>query len=116
MKTLGTPELQFKINRGEKLALINTLSPEQFRITHIPGSENIPLTEDFVEEVERHVGSKDTPVVVYSADSECESSSRAAARLEEAGFSEVYDYTGGAKAWQAAGGVLASWTASSFPD
>jgi rhodanese-related sulfurtransferase len=112
MKTIGTPELQSMINRGKKFALINTLSPEKFRVTRIPSSENVPLAdEEFVEKVEQCTGSKANAVVVYCADSECNSSSKAAARLEEAGFTSVYEYTGGAKAWQAAGGILAPRTA-----
>jgi rhodanese-related sulfurtransferase len=100
------------INHGKKFALINTLSPEQFRVTRIPGSENVPLEdEEFVEKVGQCAGSKANAVVVYCADSECDSSSKAAARLEEAGFTSVYDYTGGAKSWQANGGILAPWTA-----
>jgi len=112
MKDLGTPELNNMINRGEELKLINTLPPKKFRITHIPGSENIPVGDpDFVEKVEKHVGSKEKKVVVYCADSTCDASTKAAQQLEEAGFTDVYDYTGGAKAWQAAGGTLVIPTA-----
>lgn len=112
MKEVGTPELNTMINRGEDLTLINTLHPKKFRITHIPGSENIPADDpDFAEKVEKHVGSKEKTVVLYCADSTCDSSTKAARQLEEAGFTDVYDYTGGAKAWQAAGGTLVIPTA-----
>ncbi len=38
----------------------------------------------------------------------CKSSTQAAQKLEAAGFSNVYDYEGGAKAWQEAGLAVGS--------
>jgi rhodanese-related sulfurtransferase len=95
------------IHSRTKLTLINALSPKQFELTRIPGSENVPVEdENFVERVEEYAVSKHQAVVVYGADATCDASDEAAARLEEAGFTEVYDYSGGAKAWQASGGLL----------
>jgi rhodanese-related sulfurtransferase len=60
-------------------------------------------SDDFVERVEELVGHKDYPVVVYCADEGCSSSERAAEKLDQAGFTSVFDYSGGAQEWREAG-------------
>jgi rhodanese-related sulfurtransferase len=109
MKTIGTPDLRTMFDRGEAFALVNTLSPAEFKLTRIPGSENIPLSEKcFTERVTELTGSKNATVVVYSASSECDTARKAAERLQEDGFTDVRHYQGGAKAWKEAGGLLAN--------
>lgn len=109
MKTLSVQELKDRKQRGENFPLINTLSAEDFGKTKIPDSTNVPLESgDFVSRVEAAAGGKDQPVVVYCASEECQSSTKAAKKLEEAGFTEVYDFEGGAKAWREAGEPLAA--------
>jgi rhodanese-related sulfurtransferase len=109
MKIIGTPELKNLFDRGVKFTLINTLSPAESEHTLIPGAENVPLADErFCDKVEQLAGSKDAAVVVYCASSECDSSSEAANQLEAADFTDVMVYQGGAKAWQATGGLLAS--------
>ena len=44
--------------------------------------------------------SKSEPVVVYCASQQCNSSEKAAKKLEAAGFTAVSRYTDGAAAWQ----------------
>jgi rhodanese-related sulfurtransferase len=90
-----------------KLALVNTLPAEDFDKTKLPHSTNIPEDrDDFAERVEQLVGHKDYPVVVYCASEECSSSQRAANKLDQAGFTSVFDYTGGAQEWRKAGESL----------
>jgi rhodanese-related sulfurtransferase len=108
MKSIGTPELKNMFDRGEKFTLINTLSAAEFEHTRIPGSTNVPLRDEgFCDKVAELVGSKDAKVVVYSASSECETATKAAAKLEDADFADVTLYQGGARAWQSTGGLLA---------
>ena len=107
MKTLTTEELKEMQQQDNPPTVINTLSPDSFKQTHIPDSINIPQTnDDFVEQAEKAAGGKDKPVVVYCASKQCDSSTKAAEELERAGFKEVFDYEGGAKDWQDAGEVL----------
>ncbi len=107
MKTITATELKDRRTRGDKFALINTLSPDSFAKTKIPGAMNIPLEEDdFTRKVEQAVGGKDRPVVVYCASEQCHSSTKAAEQLEQAGFSKVTDFEGGAEAWKQAGESL----------
>jgi len=104
MQSIDTKYLTEMRRQKDDLTIINVLSHEHFHQRHIPGSKNIPVAEaDFAEKVESRVGGRDEPVVVYCASEECDASEKAAAKLDEAGFREVYDYTGGMRAWQEAG-------------
>lgn len=101
---------QFKLMRrgsDRELIVVNTLPEDQFDQTKIPGSLNIPFSkDDFVHRVEEEIGGREMPVVLYCASAQCDSSSRAAQHLEDRGFSNVYDYEGGAEAWKQAGGEV----------
>lgn len=84
----------------EDFVLINVLPQEKFNEKHIRTSINIPVdSDDFVEKVKSVAGSKDRKIVVYCANFECDASPQAAKKLEDAGFTKVYDYEGGTKDW-----------------
>jgi rhodanese-related sulfurtransferase len=101
MKTVDANGLKTLLDGSEDVLLVNTLKAESFGKTRIPGAVNIPLeNEDFVVRVEQQAGGKDKPVVVYCASRECNSSEKAAEKLENAGFTAVTDFAGGFKAWQ----------------
>lgn len=107
MKTITTDELKSLRKKNEDLTLVNTLSAESFEKTRIPGAINVPLdTSDFISRVEHQAGGKDKPVVVYCASQQCNSSEKAATKLEEAGFTAVSRYMGGAAAWQQEAGEM----------
>lgn len=106
MKTMSANELKSRLDeQGEDLRVINVLPARSFREKRIPGSENVPLSEgeDFVMNVQRLVGDKDAPVVVYCASTSCNASPRAARELEAAGFRNVYDFEGGVAEWEREG-------------
>lgn len=104
MQRLETDQMREMLDSGDQAVVINVLNEEQYRAAHIPRSINIPLSDnDFVRKVEEAAGGRDRPVVVYCASTECNASPTAARKLEDAGFSRVYDYEGGTKAWQEAG-------------
>ena len=104
MKNVSVEELQQMRDRGERMTLINVLSEEDFHQAHIPDSENVPVhRDDFVARVEKMVRDKDEKVVVYCACLDCDASPTAAKKLEEAGFSDVYEFAGGLKEWLTAG-------------
>jgi rhodanese-related sulfurtransferase len=101
MKTVDANGLKTLLDGNEDVLLVNTLKAESFEKTRIPGAVNIPLeNEDFVARVEQQAGGKDKPVVVYCASQECNSSEKAAEKLENAGFTAVTDFAGGFKAWR----------------
>ncbi|WP_182869132.1 rhodanese-like domain-containing protein [Rhodopirellula sp. JC639] len=107
MKTVTTERLKTLKAEGKDFLLVNTLDANHFGQTQIPDSINIPLSQDnFTGKVLDAAGSKQKLVVVYCASADCDSSTKAAKELEEAGFN-VADYEGGAAAWKASGEPLA---------
>lgn len=101
MKTITTEDLRALKEGDEAVTLVNTLDAEAFEKTGIPGAVNIPLTsDDFAARVETEAGGKHKPIVVYCASDKCDSSEKAAKKLEAVGFTAVSRYTGGAAAWQ----------------
>jgi rhodanese-related sulfurtransferase len=109
MNTITTDALKALRDQNGDVTLVNTLGTEAFEKTKIPGAINVPLeSDDFVARVKQEAGGKDKPVVVYCASQQCDSSEKAAKKLEAAGFTAVSRYTGGAAAWQKeAGGAPA---------
>jgi rhodanese-related sulfurtransferase len=107
MKTITTDGLKALQGQNGDLTLVNTLAADEFEKTKIPGATNIPLASgDFAARVEQEAGGKDKPVVVYCASQQCNSSEKAAQKLEAAGFTAVSRYTGGAAAWQKEAGEV----------
>ena len=108
MKTLTAEQLREMKDREDDFLLINTLDEEGFSQTRIPDSINIPQSaDDFVQRVEQEAGGKNQKIVVYCASEQCDSSPTAAMKLEQAGFSNVFDFESGAEGWQQAGEKLA---------
>lgn len=104
MQNISTQTLKQWKDEGRQFALINVLDEEQHRQAHIPGSSNVPVGDsDFIERVQAQVPIQAEPIVVYCASEECNASPKAAKKLEESGYQEVYDYSGGLKDWQDAG-------------
>jgi len=86
---------------NKNLKVINVLEEKYFKKEHLPESINIPEgSETFLEAVEKELGSKTDPVVVYCASLECDASPKAARKLEDAGYTQVYDFEGGVKEWK----------------
>ena len=109
MQKITAEELQDMMSSqsDNDLLLINVLKPKDFREQHIPGSVNVPVSDEgFVNEVKKIAGSKDRMIVVYCANVDCTASPRAAEKLEDAGFGNIYDFEGGVKEWEESAGRL----------
>lgn len=84
----------------EDFVLVNVLSPEAFRKAHIRTSINLPHEDpEFTRLAEKVAGDKSRKIVVYCASFDCDASEKAARKLDEAGFKQVFDYEGGTKDW-----------------
>lgn len=103
MQTLTRDELKRMNEQAhEDFVLINVLPRATFNEGHIRTSVNVPVADDdFVEIVGRITGGKDRKIVVYCANFDCDASSKAARKLEAAGFTRIYDYEGGTEDWNA---------------
>jgi len=101
MKTITTAELQELQSTEPGVPIINTLPSDAFEKTRIPGAISIPQdSPDFIDQVARAAGAKTEKLVVYCANEQCDSSEKATTKLEEAGFTSVLTYKGGAEAWK----------------
>jgi len=101
MQELNRDDLK-RMNETEHddFVLANVLPPEKFNEKHIRTSINVPVGDDsFEKTMEKVTGNKDRKVVVYCANFDCDASPKAAEKLEQAGFSQVYDYAGGTEDW-----------------
>lgn len=81
--------------------LVDVLPRDEYEQIHLAGAVNIPLAM-----ISRRTADQlkwDKPVVVYSRDAVCDLSARAAWRLAELGFTQVYRYTAGRADWLANG-------------
>jgi rhodanese-related sulfurtransferase len=104
METIDRETLKRTLDKGSDVAIVNVLPKDAYGKEHIAGSENIPVEEaDFEKKVEGMVKSKDKPVIVYCASTECPASGIAAEKLEKAGFTHVRAYEGGMEDWKDAG-------------
>lgn len=65
-RTISTQELKAKLDRKEGVTLIETLAPERYRETHIPGALNIP-PERIKELAPQMLPNKDAEIVTYCA-------------------------------------------------
>jgi rhodanese-related sulfurtransferase len=100
MKKIKTEELQKKLKNNEVI-LIEVLEKEEYNKGHIKGAVNIPLKRISTDAREKY--DKYDEIVVYCSDKNCEASPTAANKLKDSGFTNVYDYDGGKKAWKKAG-------------
>ncbi len=102
MNTISKEQLKERLGDPDRdTVLIEVLKPEEFRKEHIRGAINIPLRNVATEANDRF--EKDREIVVYCSDSECTASPTAGKKLEEIGFTNVYHYKGGKKAWKDSG-------------
>ncbi len=104
MQLINLQELQEKLNDIGDVTVINTLAPQRFDQTTIPGSINVDQRlDDFVERVSLVVThNHDAKIVLYGADAKCDSPRMAAEKLEAAGFGNVFTYPGGYQDWMQA--------------
>lgn len=94
IKRISSTELQSKV--GQQIQLIDVRTPEEFLENNIEGSQNIDISSnDFEQKVAQLDQNK--PIYVY-----CRKGSRsrkASQKLEDLGFTEIYDLKGGILEW-----------------
>jgi len=100
-KIIKREELKKWTDEKKNFVLIDVLSQGSYEGRHLPNAKHAAASEtDFLEKVEKLVPSKEAVVVVYCASFTCQLSPRAAGKLVEAGYTNVYDFKGGLADWQ----------------
>jgi rhodanese-related sulfurtransferase len=100
-KIIDAETLKQKIDRGDEFHLVETLLPREYEQWHLPGAINIHFNK-IAKQAGEHFN-KDDEIVVYCHDEECNASPIAASKLEKLGYTNVYEFSGGKKAWKDAG-------------
>ncbi|MBI4265119.1 MAG: rhodanese-like domain-containing protein [Acidobacteria bacterium] len=102
LRPIARDELTAKIDRGESFALVETLSPEQFREGHLPRAVNVPA--DRVSELAPSLlPDKQAEIVTYCSSRTCHAPSDVARELMAMGYANVRHYAGGKADWTFAG-------------
>lgn len=63
-ETISANDLKNRIDRKEKVTVVETLAPERYREAHIPGALNIP-PDQIKELAPRLLPDKDAEIVTY---------------------------------------------------
>lgn len=103
MKTITREQTRKLIDSREELTVVEVLKPEAFRKFHLPGAKNVPFDESFDTNIQQVAPDKQKPVLVYCQSEDCDASPKAARRMEEMGYANVYDYEAGKADWKDAG-------------
>jgi polyisoprenoid-binding protein YceI len=94
--------------------LLDVLTKDAWEKARLPGAESACIYEvTFLDQVQDHVATPDTDIVVYCASPASQASADAADRLVQAGYTRVHEFAGGREAWAEAGypfeGTEALW-------
>lgn len=99
IRILPVQDYSVQIQRTVPLQLIDVRTPDEYAQGHLPQAENVNvLAEDFEERISSY--DKEQPIYIY-----CQSGNRskkAAAKLAEMGFTQIFDLQGGFKNWTGA--------------
>ena len=102
MKNISVEELKQKMDSGEKVNLIDCREPHEYEAANL-GGRLIPLGKIQTMQVEEIEDLKDEEVIVH-----CRSGHRsmmACMVLDQLGFKNTYNVTGGILAWQEKYGI-----------
>jgi rhodanese-related sulfurtransferase len=107
VQKISRDELKAKLDRGERVVLVEALPAKYYLDKHLPGAINIP--HDQVDVLAPNLlPDKGAEIVVYCANAPCKNSGIAAQRLSEIGYGRVRDYHEGKADWIAAGHAVES--------
>jgi rhodanese-related sulfurtransferase len=102
IQTVTRDQLKTALDEGRDMILVESLSPQSYEKEHLPGAINVPR-ERVRELAPRLLPDKDAEIVVYCANTECQSSLQTAQALEGLGYTRVTDYEAGKQDWIEAG-------------
>jgi len=97
MKNISVEELKQKMDRGEKINLIDCREPHEYEEANL-GGKLIPLGKIQTMQIEEIENLKEEAVIIH-----CRSGKRsmmACLMLDQMGFKETYNVVGGILEWQ----------------
>lgn len=104
VRETNVDEVKAKLDRGEKLILIDVREESEFAKDHLPGA--IHLSRGVIErDIEKNAPDINTPLVLYCGGGN--RSALAAESLQKMGYTNVLSMDGGIRAWREKGFPLA---------
>ena len=103
MKPITRDELKAWLDSHEDFILVETLPEEYYNDWHLPGAINVPLDDNFDDQIQQLIPDKGQGVVVYCMNLECDMSPKAGTRMVELGYTRVFDYQEGKADWKEVG-------------
>jgi len=102
MQEIDAAELHRWMQANRDFALVDTLPPTAFAKAHLPGAISI-MSDDILARAATELPDQNRTVVVYCASVNCKRAGLSAQRLDQLGYRNVYEFTGGKRDWRAAG-------------
>jgi rhodanese-related sulfurtransferase len=93
-----------KLFEDNKAVIIDVRGTDAYKLTHIKGSLDVSLSK--LEKGDFNGLPKDKMIIAYCTCGREQTSSRAAALLEKAGYTNTAALLGGLSAWESAGGAI----------
>jgi rhodanese-related sulfurtransferase len=96
-------ELRRKLDAGDEFVLVDALAPMVYAHSHLPGAINLPPSAVEPARIARRIPNRETEIVVYCSNPDCDDSVLTAQRLQELGYTNVLHYPGGKDEWRELG-------------
>ena len=100
LPTVTADQLLRKIKDGDDFVLVDALAPMVYAHSHLPRAINLPPSAFDRDRMARRIPDRDTAIVVYCANPDCEDSVETAQPLEALGYTNVHHYPGGKDEWR----------------
>ena len=101
IKTIDREALKkFLDSQDPSAKIVDVLDENHFAQEHIRGAISLPLGK--IEKYANVRLNKEDKIIVYCANTECQASPKAAAKLESMGFKNIFDYEEGLKGYKEA--------------
>lgn len=100
--SISREQIKDLLDRRVAVTLVEALPEKYFNDVHLPGAVQINYDEVDVK-APRLLSDKSAKIVVYCSNLSCTNSAKAAARLVQIGYSNVFKYAEGKQDWIEAG-------------
>jgi Uncharacterized conserved protein len=106
-QVIDARRLQDWLKENEPPFVLDVLPRENYDHRHLPGAQRATVYEvSFLDQARAVVRDLNRSIVVYGAGPESKEASVAADKLLRAGFTNVWEFTGGLEAWEEQGFVI----------
>lgn len=101
-QTITRSEIKAALDKQESITFVEALPEKYFNDAHLPNA--LQINHDEVDaKADLLLPNKSAKIVVYCSNTSCPNSGKAAARLTQLGYTNVYKYAEGKQDWIEAG-------------